>query len=284
MTRQRLIRRSAAPQFVSNGRLRPASLPSENQLLAALPQAVYERLLPRLEPVPLREGWSMYRAGDRVTHAYFVTAGIVSRLGGVESGEKAESAVTGNEGVIGIASFLGSETASSHAVVLCAGYGYRLAADLLASEFERDGALRSLLLRYTLALAAQTGQVAACYRLHSLEQRLCRWILSCLDRLPSSELAITHGQVAEVLGVRRESVSDVAAKLQAAGLIRCRRGRIAVLDRPGLEARTCECRAVIRQEYDRLLRTGVAARDAGARSMQARQRSVREEPACAELS
>jgi CRP-like cAMP-binding protein len=264
--------------------MRPASAPSGNQLLAALPRAEYERLLPWLEAVSLPEGWTMYRAGDRVTHAYFVTAGIVSRLGGVEGGETAESAVTGNEGVIGIASFLRSDTASSHAVVLSAGYGYRLAADLLASEFERDGALRSLLLRYTLALAAQTGQVAACNRLHSLEQRLCRWILSCLDRLPSNELATTHGQVAEVLGVRRESVSDVAAKLQAAGLVRCRRGRIAVLDRRGLEARTCECRAGIRQEYDRLLRTEVAARDAGERSMRARQGSVREEPACAELT
>ena len=260
------------------------SKPSENQLLAALPRADYERLLPQLEPVPLPEGWHMYRAGDRVTHAYFVTAGIVSRLGGVESGESAASAVTGNEGVIGIASFLGGETASSHAVVLCAGYAYRIAADLLASEFERAGALRNLLLRYTLALAAQTGQVAACNRFHSLEQRLCRWILSCMDRSPSNELAITHGQIAEVLGVRREGVSEVTAKLQTAALVRCRRGRIAVLDRPGLEARTCECRAAIRQEYDRLLGTEVAARDSGARTMRYRHGSVREEPAFAELT
>jgi hypothetical protein len=167
-------------------------------------------------------------------------------------------------------------------VVLCAGYGYRLAADLLTSEFERDGALRGLLLHYTLAHAAQTGQVAACNRLHSLEQRLCRWILSCLDRLPSNELAITHGQVAEVLGVRRESVSDVAAKLQAAGLIRCRRGRIAVLDRRGLEARTCECRAGIRWNTPPAAHR-VAARDEAAQHA-ARQGSVREEPACAELT
>ena len=227
--------------------------PSQSQLLAALPPEDYERLLPKLEPVALSLGWTVHRAGDQEKHLYFLTAGIVSRFYVTENGASTEFAVTGREGVVGVASFLGGDSTLSQAVVLSPGYAYRLRADLLKDEFERDGSLSRLLLRYTLALIAQTGQIAGCNRHHSLKQQLCRWILSCLDRLPSNELTMTQELIAEMLGVRREAVTLAAGKLQDAGVICCRRGHIAVLDRPKLEAQACECYAVIRRAYDRLL-------------------------------
>ena len=230
--------------------------PRQNHLLAALPPQDYERLLPDLEPVPLPLGWAVHRAGDREEYLYFLTAGIVSRFRVTENGESAEFALTGNEGVIGVASFLGGESMPSQAVVLSPGYAYRLGADVLKYEFEHDGPLVHLLLRYTLALIPQTGQIAVCNRHHSLEQQLCRWLLSSLDRSPSSELTMTQELIADMLGVRREGVTEAAGRRQKAGLIRYSRGHIAVLDRPRLEAQVCECYTVIKREYDRLLTPG----------------------------
>ena len=227
--------------------------PRQNHLLAALPADDYERLLPDLEPVPLPLGWTVHGAGDREKYLYFLTAGIVSRFYVTESGASAELAVTGNEGVIGVASFLGGESTPSQAVVLSAGYAYRLGADLLKNEFEHDRPLAHLLLRYTLSLITQTGQIAVCNRHHSLEQQLCRWLLSSLDRLSSSELTMTQERIADMLGVRREGVTVAAGKLQRAGLIHCSRGHITVLDRPQLEAQACECYGVVKRDIDRLL-------------------------------
>jgi CRP-like cAMP-binding protein len=237
--------------------------PTQNHLLAALPVEDYERLLPDLEPVPLPMGWTVHGAGDREEYLYFLTSGIVSRFCVAENGESAEFAVTGSEGVIGVASFLGGESTPNQALVLSAGYAYRLGADLVRSEFEHEGPLPHLLLHYTLALIAQTGQIAVCNRHHSLEQRLCRWILLCLDRLPSNELAMTQELIANMLGVRRESVTEAAGKLQKAGLIHYSRGHIKVLDRPQLEAHACECYAVVKCEYDRLLRPDDTIGDVG---------------------
>jgi CRP-like cAMP-binding protein len=199
-------------------------------------------------------GWTLHVAGEREKHLYFLTAGIVSRFCIMLNGASAAFAVTGREGVIGVASFLGGESTPSQAVVLGAGYGYRLEVDLVNREFERDGPLSHLLLRYTQALIAQTGQIVMCYRHHSLEQQLCRWILSCVDRLPSNELTMTQQRIADMLGVRREAVTQAAGRLQKAGLIHCSRGHIAVLDRPRLEAQACECNAIVKREYHRLLR------------------------------
>jgi CRP-like cAMP-binding protein len=227
--------------------------PRENHLLAALPPEDYEPLLPDLEPVSLPLGWTVHHAGDRERYLYFLTAGIVSRFYVTQNGASADFAVTGSEGVIGIASFLGGGSTPSQAVVLSAGYAYRLGADRLHDEFEHGGALPSLLLRYTQALIAQTGQIAVCNRHHSLEQRLCRWILSCLDRSPSSVLTMTHELIAHMLGVRREGVTEATGKLQRAELIHCSRGHIEVLDRRQMEAQVCECYAVVKREYDRLL-------------------------------
>jgi len=237
--------------------------PRQNHLLTALPLRDYERLLPDLKPIPLPLGWTIHRADDRQDYLYFLTAGIVSKFHATENGASAEFAITGSEGVIGVASFLGGESTSSQAVVLSAGYAYRLSADLVKSEFERDGALTRLLLRYTQALITHTGQIAVCNRHHSLEQQLCRWILACLDRLPSNELTMTHELIAKMLGVRREGVTEVAGRLQNAGLIHYSRGRIVVLDRPRLEAQVCECYAVVKREYDRLLRPESAIAKAG---------------------
>ena len=227
--------------------------PRQNHLLAALPLDHYERLLPDLEPVRLPLGWTVHSAGDREKHVYFLTSGIVSRFCVTEKGESAEFAITGREGVIGVASFLGGGSTPSHALVLSAGKAYRLAADLLENEFEHPGALARLLLRYVQALIVHTGQIAVCNRHHSLEQQLCRLILSSLDRLPSDEMAMTQELMAEMLGVRREGVTTAAGNLQEAGLIHYGRGRIAVIDRARLEARACECYAVIKRQYDRLL-------------------------------
>jgi CRP-like cAMP-binding protein len=204
-------------------------------------------------------GWSIHGAGDREKYLYFLTAGIVSKLYVMENGAPAGFALTGWEGVIGVASFLGGESTPSEAVVLSAGYAYRLEADLLKRESEHDGLLPHLLLRYVQALITQTGQIAVCNRHHSLDQQLCRWILSCLDRLSSNELTMTQRLIADILGVRREGVAEAAGKLQKAGLIHYSRGHIAVLDRPELEAQVCECYAVVKHEYDRLLATPARA-------------------------
>ena len=257
MSGQHCVRPYLETRFVPRERSRTLSAPQtprRNQLLAALPQEDYERLRPDLEPVPLPLGWTVYGAGDRHTYLYFLTAGIVSRFYLTANGASTEFAVTGNEGVIGVASFLGGEYMPSHAVVLSAGYAYRLGADLLRNEVEHDGPMPHLLLRYTQALIAQTAQIAVCNRHHSLEQQMCRWLLSCLDRLPSNELTVTQELIANMLGVRRESVTEAAGKLQEAGLIHYGRGHISVLDRSQLEARVCECYAVVKREYGRLLR------------------------------
>ena len=253
--------------------------PRQNQLLAALPPEDYARLLPALQPVPLPVGWTVHNAGDREKYLYFPTAGIVSRFYVMEDGASAHFALTGSEGAIGVASFLSGESTPSQAVVLSAGHAYRLGAHLLKNEFEHDGVLPQLLLRYIQALIAQTGQVAVCNRHHSLEQQLCRWILSSLDRLPSNELTMTQDLIAEMLGVRRESVTDAAGKLQKAGLIRYSRGHIVVLDRPRLEAQVCECYAVVKREYDRLLRSNTPLAAPARATPVAGARRVREDAA-----
>lgn len=231
----------------------PQPAPRQNRLLAALPPEDYERLLPNLEPVALPPGWNVHPAGDQVKHLYFPTAGIVSRLHVTKLGETAAVAITGREGVVGIASFLGGESTSSEAVVLIAGHAYRLRANLLKDEFEHGKPLSHLLLRYARALIVQIVQIAACYRHHSVEQQLCQWILSSLDRVRSNELAMTQELIADMLGVRREGITEAAGKLQKAGLIHYRRGHIAVPDRSQLELKACECYAVVKREHDLLL-------------------------------
>ena len=233
--------------------------PRQNHLLAALPADDYERLLPHLEPVALPPGRTVHEAGDREDYVHFLTAGIVSRVCVTENGASKEFAVTGNEGLIGVASFLGGESTPSRAIALTPAYAFRVKSDLLVREFEHDGALPRLLLRYIQSLIAQIGQIAACNRHHSLDQRLCRWILSCLDRLPSNELNMTQEAIANMLGVRREGVSEAAGRLQKAGLIHYHRGHIVVLDRRRLEAQACECYAGVRRAHDEMLDSRSAA-------------------------
>jgi CRP-like cAMP-binding protein len=227
--------------------------PQDNRLLAALPQESYERLLPFLEPVPLPLGMALYESGGAQGYVYFPTTSIVSLLYVLENGSSAEIAVTGCEGLVGIALFMGGESTPSRAVVQSAGHGYRLRAAVLKKEFENGGALQYLLLRYTQALITQMTQTAVCNRHHALDQQLCRWLLLSLDRLPANELVMTQELIANMLGVRREGVTEAAGKLQAKGLIEYSRGHITVLDRAGLEACVCECYAVVKKEYDRLL-------------------------------
>jgi CRP-like cAMP-binding protein len=227
--------------------------PNQNHLLAALPAAEFERLAPHLELVQMRLGETLYEPGGQLQHVYFPTTAIVSLLYTLESGSSAEMAGVGNEGVLGISLFMGGDTTPSSAVVQTAGHGYRLRATLLKEEFNRTGLMLRLLLRYTQALATQICQTAACNRHHSIEQQLCRWLLSTLDRLPSNDLIMTQELVASALGVRREGITEAAGKLQRAGLIRYRRGHIAVLERSGLEAGACECYAVVKKELGRLL-------------------------------
>jgi len=227
--------------------------PKQNRLLAALPAADYKRLLPALEPISLPLGLVLYESGGILDYVYFPTDSIVSLLYVMVDGASAEIAVTGCEGLVGIALFMGGETTPSRAVVQSAGQGYRLKAGSLKKEFDNGGALQHLALRYTQALITQMAQTAVCNRHHSVEQQLCRWLLLSLDRLPSNELTMTQELIANMLGVRREGVTEAAGRLQAAGLIRYSRGHIEVLDRPRLEARVCECYAVVKKEYDRLL-------------------------------
>ena len=227
--------------------------PRQNRLLAALPVAELERWLPALEPVDLPLGKILYESGSTMTHVYFPTTAIVSLLYLMEDGASAEIAVVGHEGLIGISLFMGGQSTTSRAVVQSAGHGFRLQASLLMQEFNRAGPVLHLLLRYTQALISQMTQTAVCNRHHSLDQQLCRWLLLSLDRLASNELVMTQELIANMLGVRREGVTEAAGNLDRAGLIRYQRGRITVLDRPGLERRTCECYAVVKKEYDRLL-------------------------------
>jgi CRP-like cAMP-binding protein len=227
--------------------------PRQNHLIDALPPGDYERLAPHLELVPMRLGDVLYEPGVRLRHVYFPTTAIVSLLYVMEDGASAEIAVVGNEGILGISLFMGGETTPSRAVVQSAGHGYRLKAQLLKDEFGRFGPMMHLLLRYTQALITQMSQTAVCNRHHSVDQQLCRWLLLSLDRLESNELAMTQELIANMLGVRREGVTEAAGKLQDAGLIRYSRGRITVIDRPALEARACECYQVVKSEFDRLL-------------------------------
>ncbi len=225
----------------------------QNHLLAALPPADLQRLLPHLQLIVMPLGDVLYESGILLRHVYFPTTSIVSLLYVMSDGASAEIAVVGNEGVIGVSLFMGGETTPSRAVVQSAGHAYRLTGQLLKEEFTRAGAMQHLLLRYTQALLTQMAQTAVCNRHHSLDQQLCRWLLLSLDRLPSNQLVMTQELIANMLGVRREGVTEAAGKLQSAGLIQYSRGRITVLDRAALEARTCECYGVVKRECDRLL-------------------------------
>lgn len=232
--------------------------PNQNHLLAALPTTEFERIAPHLELVAMPLGEVLYESGGQLQHAYFPTTAIVSLHYVTESGASSEIAGVGNEGALGISLFMGGNTTPSRAIVQTGGHGYRLKAPLLMQEFNRAGGRRAgvmqhLLLRYTQALITQISQTAVCNRQHSVEQQLCRWLLLTLDRLPSKELTMTQELIASMLGVRRESIAVAAGHLQQAGFIRYRRGHITVLDRSGLESRVCECYAVVKHEYDRLL-------------------------------
>jgi CRP-like cAMP-binding protein len=225
----------------------------KNHLLAALPAAEWQRWLPQLERVEMPLGQVLYESGATLSHVYFPLTAIVSLLYVMENGASAEIAVVGNEGIVGISLFMGGESTSSRAVVQSAGHGFRLNAQTMKDEFNRAGPVLHLLLRYTQALITQMAQTAVCNRHHSLDQQLCRWLLLSLDRLQGNDLVMTQELIANMLGVRREGVTEAALSLQKVGLIRYARGRISVLDRAGLEQRTCECYEVVRKEYDRLL-------------------------------
>jgi len=227
--------------------------PKQNHLLAALPEADYARLLPDLELIPMPLGWALYESGGQLSYMYFPTTSIVSLLYVMENGASAEIAITGSEGLVGISLFMGGESTPSRAVVQSAGKGYRLKASVLKREFALGGNLQHLALRYTQALITQMAQTAVCNRHHALDQQLCRWLLLSLDRLQGNELLMTQELIANMLGVRREGVTEAAGKLQADGLIQYSRGHIKVLDRAKLEKRVCECYAVVKKEFDRLL-------------------------------
>ena len=227
--------------------------PLENHLLDALPTDVYKRMLPNLEPVEMPLGKVLYESGEALRYVYFPTDCIVSLLYVMENGSQAEIAVIGNEGIVGLALFMGGETTPNRAVVQSAGHAYRLSSARVKQEFALNGPLLRLLLRYTQALITQMSQTAVCNRHHSLDQQLCRWLLLSLDRLASNNLVMTQELIANMLGVRREGVTVAAGNLQDAGLIDYYRGHITVLDRPGLEKRVCECYQVVKHEFDRLL-------------------------------
>lgn len=227
--------------------------PIHNHLLGALPEPDRARLFPQLELVPMRLGSVLYESGGELKYVYFPTDCIVSLLYVMADGSSAEIAVVGNEGLVGVALFMGGESTPSRALIQSAGFAYRLAGAQLKEEFNRAGEMQHLLLRYTQALLTQMAQTAVCNRHHSVDQQLCRWLLLSLDRLPSNELTMTQELIANMLGVRREGVTEAAGRLQDAGLIRYSRGRITVLDRDKLEQRVCECYAVVKKEFDRLL-------------------------------
>jgi CRP-like cAMP-binding protein len=227
--------------------------PQQNHILDALPQPERERLFPYLKLVPLPLGEALYESGDMLRHIYFPTDAIVSLLYVLKDGASAEIAVVGNDGAIGVALFMGGETTTNRAVVQSAGFAYQMTGVRLKEEFGRHGQLLHILLRYTQALITQMAQTAVCNRHHSVDQQLCRWLLLSLDRLSSDKLTMTQELIANMLGVRREGVTEAAGKLQKLGVIRYRRGEITVLDRPRLEQLCCECYGVVRTESDRLL-------------------------------
>ena len=227
--------------------------PRQNRLLAALPAEDYARLLPHLELVPMPRGGVLYESGDVQGHVFFPITSIVAKCYVMEDGSSAEIAVTGNEGVVGVALIMGGDRTPSRALVYSAGYGYRLGSSVLKAEFTLGGALQRLLLRYTQALMTQTAQTAVCNRHHSVQQQLCRLLLLSLDRLVSSEMTLSHELIASMLGVRREGITEAASKLRAAGLIDYGRGHITAFNRPKLEAHACECYEVVKTEYQRLL-------------------------------
>ena len=234
--------------------------PKQNQLLGGLPAAEYARLLPQLEQVPLESGRAVYDSGSDNEYVYFPTDSVVSLVDVMRDGSPAEIAVVGNEGVVGIAVFMGGEITPSRAVVQNAGNAYRFKDSVLKREFERGGPLHYLVLQYTQTLIAQIAQTAVCSRHHSVEQQLCRWMLLSLDRLNASELPVTRETIADILGVPHDNVADAAASLQAAGLIYCCCDRISVLDRARLEVRVCECYSVVKRESDRVLNGSAIAR------------------------
>ena len=231
----------------------PVHIPQQNHLLAAFSPDERHRLYPHLQLVPMPLGKVLYESGDVLRHVYFPTDSIVSLLYVLADGASAEISVVGNEGLIGIALFMGGETTPSRAIVQSAGFAYRLIGQQLKDEFHRSGEMQLLLLRYTQALITQMAQTAVCNRHHSVDQQLCRWLLLSLDRLASNELIMTQELIANMLGVRREGVTEAAGKLDRLGVIRYARGRITVLDRPKLEQLCCECYAVVKKESDRLL-------------------------------
>ncbi len=231
----------------------PLAPTRRNRLLAGLDAAAIARLEPHIEAVPLALGQVLHQPGSKMRHVYFPTTAIVSLLYVMEDGASAEIAVVGNDGILGIALFMGGETTPNWAVVQSAGEGYRIPAPLLLKEFELASTTMHLLLRYTQALITQMAQTAVCNRHHSVDQHLCRWLLLSLDLLPTNDLVMTQELMANMLGVRREGVTEAAGKLQDAGLIRYSRGHIHVLDRAGIEARVCECYRVVRRETDRLM-------------------------------
>ena len=227
--------------------------PRNNHLLNALPQDTWNHLEPHLERVEMPLGRVLYESGANLDHVYFPTTSIVSLLYVMEDGHSAEIGIVGKEGLVGIALFMGGETTPSRAVVQSAGIAYRLPGRQLKGEFSKAGPMQRLLLRYTQALITQMAQTAVCNRHHTVEQQLSRWLLMSMDRLPSNELIMTQELIANMLGVRREGVTESAGKLQNKGLITYRRGHITVVDRPALEAHTCECYGVVKREFDRLL-------------------------------
>jgi len=231
----------------------PQHSPAQNHLLAALPAEVTERIFPHLELIPMLLGEVLYESGYQLQHVYFPTTAIASLHYVMSNGASAEIAGVGNEGILGISLFMGGNTTPSRATVQTAGFGYRLKGRLMLEEFNRNGPMLRLMLLYTQALITHMSQTAACNRHHSVEQQLCRWLLLTLDRLPSNELTMTQELIAGMLGVRREGITEAAGNLQRAGLISYRRGHITVLDRAGLESRTCECYNVVKKEFHRLL-------------------------------
>lgn len=230
-----------------------SSFPLQNHLLAALPKEVQERLIPNLELLALPLGMVIYESGDALRYVYFPTDSIVSLLYVMENGASAEISVVGNEGLVGVAVFMGGESTPSRAIVQSAGHAYRLRGQQFKDEFNRHGDMLHLMLRYTQALITQMAQTAVCNRHHSIDQQLCRWLLLSLDRLPSNQLTMTQELIANMLGVRREGVTEAAGKLQRLGVIEYCRGHIKVLDRLLLEQLSCECYAVVKTETDRLL-------------------------------
>ena len=232
--------------------------PKLNKLLLVLPNSEFDRISARLELTTLTLGSALYESGGHLDYVYFPIDSIVSLLYVMEDGASAEISVVGNEGVVGIALFMGGETVPNRAVVQSEGFAYRLSASVLKLEFSRSAAFQHLLLRYTMALLTQMAQTAVCNRHHTVDQQLCRWLLLSLDRLPSNVLRMTQELIANMLGVRREGVTEAAGRLQNAGLIQYSRGCITVLDRPGLEARVCECYQVVREEFNRLLPLKIA--------------------------